>query len=51
VVGEDPARAFVEDVWSRVRAGPADEVMGLIDRELFADRCTQAMLGAAPRAA
>ena len=49
VVGEDPPRAFVEDVWSRVRAGPADETTGLIDRELFAGRCTHAMLATARR--
>jgi UDP:flavonoid glycosyltransferase YjiC (YdhE family) len=49
IAGEDPPRAFVEDVWSRVRAGPAEEVMGLIDRELFADRCTNAMLATARR--
>jgi UDP:flavonoid glycosyltransferase YjiC (YdhE family) len=46
-VGDEPPQAFVEDVWQRVRAGPADAVAGLIDRELFADACTSAMLPAA----
>lgn len=44
-LGEEPARAFVTEIWQRVRAGPVDAVSGLIDRELFADRCTAAMLG------
>ena len=43
-VGDEPPREFVEEIWQRVRAGPADAVAGLIDRELFADRCTRAML-------
>jgi UDP:flavonoid glycosyltransferase YjiC (YdhE family) len=46
-VGDEPPRAVVEEIWRRVRAGPADAVAGLIDRELFADRCAQAMLPAA----
>jgi UDP:flavonoid glycosyltransferase YjiC (YdhE family) len=46
-VGDEPSRAFVEGIWERVRRGPADAVAGLIDRELFADRCTEAMLPAA----
>lgn len=46
-VGEQPPRAFVDEIWQRFRDGPADAVRGLIDRELFADRCTEAMLGAA----
>jgi UDP:flavonoid glycosyltransferase YjiC (YdhE family) len=46
-VGDEPPRAFVEEIWQRVRAGPADAVAGLIDRELFADRCTRAMLSVA----
>jgi UDP:flavonoid glycosyltransferase YjiC (YdhE family) len=46
-VGDEPPRAFVEAIWERVRRGPADVVAGLIDRELFADRCTEAMLPAA----
>jgi UDP:flavonoid glycosyltransferase YjiC (YdhE family) len=45
-VGEEPPRAFIDEIWERVRSGPADAVAGLIDRELFADRCTAAMLGA-----
>ena len=49
-VGDEPPLAFVEEIWQRVRAGPADAVAGLIDRELFADRCTRAMLPAARRA-
>ena len=43
-VGDEPPRAFVEEIWQRVRAGPAEAVAGLIDRELFAERCTQSML-------
>lgn len=46
-VGDEPPRAFVAEIWQRVRAGPPDAVAGLIDRELFADRCTTAMLPAA----
>lgn len=45
--GDEPPRAFVEEIWERVRTGPADAVAGLIDRELFARRCTEAMLPAA----
>jgi UDP:flavonoid glycosyltransferase YjiC (YdhE family) len=45
--GSEPPQAFVEQIWDRVRAGPADAVAGLIDRELFADRCTAAMLASA----
>jgi UDP:flavonoid glycosyltransferase YjiC (YdhE family) len=44
VVGDEPPRSFIEEMWARVRAGPPEAVAGLIDRELFADRCTQAML-------
>jgi UDP:flavonoid glycosyltransferase YjiC (YdhE family) len=44
VVGDEPPRSFVDEVWTRVRAGPPETVAGLIDRELFADRCAQAML-------
>jgi UDP:flavonoid glycosyltransferase YjiC (YdhE family) len=43
-VGGEPPRAVIDETWERVRAGPADAVAGLIDRELFARRCTQAML-------
>ncbi len=46
-VGDEPPRAVVDAVWERVRAGPPDAVVGLIDRELFADQCTAAMLGPA----
>jgi UDP:flavonoid glycosyltransferase YjiC (YdhE family) len=46
-VGDEPPRAFVEEIWARVRAGPAHAVRGLVDRELFADACTEAMLPAA----
>jgi UDP:flavonoid glycosyltransferase YjiC (YdhE family) len=49
-VGEEPPRGFVDDIWQRVRSGPAHEVSGLIDRELFADRCTAAMLDSAREA-
>lgn len=48
-VGDEPPRPFVEEIWERVRVGPVGPVgavAGLIDRELFADRCTQAMLPA-----
>jgi hypothetical protein len=33
----------IDATWERVRAGPPEAVVGLIDRELFADRCTEAM--------
>src|SRR3954451_2648594 len=46
-IGDQPPAAAVEEIWDRVRAGPADHVVGLIDRELFADRCTAAMLSTA----
>jgi UDP:flavonoid glycosyltransferase YjiC (YdhE family) len=46
-VGGEPPRSVVEAVWDRVRAGPPEAVAGLIDRELFAHRCTEAMLEAA----
>ena len=46
-VGDEPPRRVIDETWMRVRAGPADAVAGLIDRELFADHCTQAMLPAA----
>ena len=47
VVGDEPPSSVVEEVWNKVRTGPLDAVGGLIDRELFADRCTQAMLASA----
>lgn len=46
-VGGQPPRSVVSAVWERVRAGPPEAVAGLIDRELFADRCTDAMLDGA----
>jgi UDP:flavonoid glycosyltransferase YjiC (YdhE family) len=46
-VGGEPPRAVIDDTWQRVRVGPPQAVAGLIDRELFADHCTQAMLPAA----
>jgi UDP:flavonoid glycosyltransferase YjiC (YdhE family) len=45
-VGEQPAKQLVEEIWARVRAGGRGAV-GLIDRELFAEHATAAMLGAA----
>jgi UDP:flavonoid glycosyltransferase YjiC (YdhE family) len=47
VAGKEPPRSFVDAIWDRVRTGPPAAVAGLIDRELFADRCTEAMLGTA----
>jgi UDP:flavonoid glycosyltransferase YjiC (YdhE family) len=47
VVGKEPPRSFVDAIWDRVRPGPPAAVAGLIDTELFADRCTEAMLGTA----
>lgn len=44
-VGDEPPRGFVDEIWERVRNGGPEADAGLIDRELFADRCTQAMLG------
>ena len=46
-VGEEPSRAVIDEMWERVRAGPPEAVVGLIDRELFAEHCTRAMLPAA----
>jgi UDP:flavonoid glycosyltransferase YjiC (YdhE family) len=46
-VGAEPPRPVIDQVWARVRAGPPEAVIGLIDRELFADACTLAMLGPA----
>jgi len=46
-VGDEPSRQVVAAVWERVRSGPAEAVVGLIDRELFGDRCIAAMLPAA----
>src|SRR3954453_9844318 len=49
-IGAQPPATAVDEIWDRVRAGPEEHAVGLIDRELFADRCTAAMLGAARRA-
>jgi UDP:flavonoid glycosyltransferase YjiC (YdhE family) len=49
VAGEQPPAAVVDEIWERMRAGPPEAVRGLIDRELFAERCTPAMLPAARR--
>ncbi len=46
-VGGEPPRSVIDDTWARVRTGPAEAVAGLIDRELFADHCTRAMLASA----
>jgi hypothetical protein len=46
-IGGEPPRAVVDEIWQRVRAGPPEAVAGLIDRELFAERCTRSMLPAA----
>ncbi len=46
-VGDEPPRALIEEIWQRVRAGPPEAVVGLIDRELFAARCTEMMLAPA----
>src|ERR1700748_3103712 len=43
-VGGEPPRAVIDETWQRVRAGPAEAVVGLIDRELFADHCHGAVL-------
>jgi hypothetical protein len=43
-VGEAPPSELVQDIWARMRAGPPEACAGLIDRELFADACTHAML-------
>ncbi len=45
-IGDEPPRPFVDGIWQQVRQGPPEVVAGLIDRELFAHRCTAAMLGA-----
>jgi UDP:flavonoid glycosyltransferase YjiC (YdhE family) len=46
-IGEEPPSNEADAVWDRVRSGPPDVVAGLIDRELFAQRCTGAMLESA----
>ena len=47
VTGAEPSREFVDGICARVRKGPPDWVAGLIDRELFAERATDAMRDAA----
>ena len=49
LVGDEPPREFVDEIWRRVRDGPADAVAGVIDQELFAGRCAEAMLPVARR--
>jgi UDP:flavonoid glycosyltransferase YjiC (YdhE family) len=45
-VGDQPSKTSIDEIWARMRAGgPGSD--GLIDRELFAERATAAMLGAA----
>ena len=46
-LGDEPPRRLIDDLWERVRAGPPEEVSGLMDRELFAGHGTAAMLGPA----
>ena len=46
-VGEEPPRAVIDETWDRVRTGPPEAVAGVIDRDLFANQCTQAMLAGA----
>ncbi len=46
-VGRQPSKAFVDEIWARLRAGGPGSAAGLIDRELFAERATQTMLSAA----
>src|SRR4026207_831592 len=50
VIGDQPPAAAGPEIWDRGRAGPAEHAVGLIDRELFADQCTAAMLATARRA-
>ncbi len=46
-VGGEPPHAVIDAVWDRVRRGPPEAVVGLVDRELFAAHATDAMLPAA----
>jgi UDP:flavonoid glycosyltransferase YjiC (YdhE family) len=46
-VGNQPSPAFIDEIWARGRAAGPDADGGLIDRELFADAATRAMLDAA----
>lgn len=47
LVGDEPERAFVQAIWAEVRTRPRAAVIGLIDRDLFAERATAMMLPAA----
>jgi UDP:flavonoid glycosyltransferase YjiC (YdhE family) len=47
VTGGQPSTEVVDEIWARVRKGPRERVVGLIDRELFAELATDAMLDAA----
>jgi UDP:flavonoid glycosyltransferase YjiC (YdhE family) len=49
VVGAEPPSAEVDEIRERMARGPASAVAGLVDRELFASRCTAAMLADAAR--
>jgi len=46
-VGHQPSQTFIDEIWARVRAAGPGTDGGLIDRELFADAATRAMLDAA----
>lgn len=47
VTGEQPSREVVDAIWARVRKGPPEQVVGLIDQELFAGLALDAMREAA----
>lgn len=47
VGGAQPSAEVVEEIWERVRRGPPRHVVGLVDRELFAELAADAMVGAA----
>ena len=47
VVGDDPPAAQIDAIRDRMAEGPPAAVAGLVDRELFATRCTPVMLPAA----
>jgi UDP:flavonoid glycosyltransferase YjiC (YdhE family) len=49
-VGDQPPAEFIDAVWARVRTGPPEAVIGLIDREVFAGRATDSMLAGAQAA-
>jgi UDP:flavonoid glycosyltransferase YjiC (YdhE family) len=44
-VGDEPPKEFIDGLWERLRNGSPNADAGLIDRELFAGRGTQDMLG------